>query len=199
FTVALVAAAKKSISVKAPPVPRAYSWTGFYVGGHVAAGFSYHDWTLREGASAEAGDAAMVGGQVGYNYQIGKWVLGVEGDAAWGNLKDESVCAGGINACWTRQNWLATVTGRVGYAFDRALFYVKGGAAFTRADYFKTAPIPSILDERGGGRRDGWITGAGMEYALWNNWTMRLEYDYLDFGSRTIALNNIATGVFAEN
>jgi opacity protein-like surface antigen len=154
---------------------------------------------LREGATADAGDAAMVGGQVGYNYQIGKWVLGVEGDAAWGNLKDESVCPDGINACWTRQNWLATVTGRVGYAFDQALFYVKAGAAFTHADYFKTAPIPSVFDERGGGRREGWTAGAGMEYALWNNWTMRLEYDYLDFGSRTFALNNVATSTFAEN
>jgi len=193
------AGADAPMAVKAPPVPRAYSWTGFYLGSHVAAGFSYRDWTLREGATTDAGDAAMVGGQFGYNYQIGKWVVGVEGDAAWGNLKDESVCPDGINACWTRQNWLATVTGRVGYAFDQALFYLKGGAAFTRSDYFKTAPIPSILDEKGGGRRDGWITGAGMEYALWNNWTMRLEYDYLDFGARTVALNNIATGVFAEN
>jgi opacity protein-like surface antigen len=185
--------------VKAARLARSYSWTGFYVGGHIGAGFSYRDWTLREGATAEAGDVAMLGGQIGYNYQIGRWVVGVEGDAAWGNLKDESVCPDGVNACWTRQNWLATVTGRVGYAFDQALFYLKGGAAFTHAEYFKTTPIPSGLDERGGGRRDGWTAGAGMEYALWNNWTMRLEYDYLDFGTRTFALDNIAAGTFVEN
>src|SRR5215831_2588303 len=74
-----------------------------------------------------------------------------------------------------------------------------GGAAFTHADYFKTAPIPSPLDEKGGGFRTGWTVGVGMDYALWNNWSVRLEYDYLDFGSRTFAINNIATGAFAEN
>src|SRR5262245_36070745 len=193
-------AADATMPIKAPPpLTRAFSWTGFYVGGHVGAGFSYRNWTLSDGSASEAGDAAMLGGQIGYNYQIGNLVMGVESEAAWGNLKDENVCPDGVNACWTRQNWLATVTGRIGYAFDQALFYVKGGAAFTHSDYFKTAPFPSVLDEGGGGRRDGWTAGIGMEYALWNNWAVRLEYDYLDFGSRTFAMNNIATGAFAEN
>jgi outer membrane immunogenic protein len=192
-------AADALVPTKAPPFVAAYNWSGPYVGGHVGAGFSYRNWTLGDGSLAEAGDAAMLGGQIGFNYQVGPWVLGVEGDAAWGNLKDEGGCPDGVTRCWTRQNWLATATGRIGYAFDQALFYLKGGAAFTRADYFKTAPIPSVFDERGGGRRDGWTAGAGMEYALWNNWTVRLEYDYLDFGSRTFAMNNIATAAFAEN
>src|SRR6266436_2267266 len=190
-------AADAFIPTKAPPFVAAYNWSGLYVGGHLGAGFSYRNWTLSDGSLAEAGDAAMLGGQIGFNYQVGKWVLGAEGDAAWGNLKDESVCPDGINTCWTRQSWLATATGRIGYVFDPALFYLKGGAAFTRADYFKTAPIPSPLDERGGGPRAGWTAGAGMDYALWNNWSVRLEYDYLDFGSRAFAMNN--AGTFAEN
>src|SRR5215472_8167786 len=184
---------------KARPFVAAYDWSGLYVGGQLGAGFSYRNWTLSDGSLAEAGDAAMLGGQIGYNYQVGKWVIGVEGDAAWGNLKDECACPDGITSCWTRQSWLATATGRIGYAFDPALFYLKGGAAFTHQDYFKTAPIPSPLDEKGGGFRTGWTVGVGMDYALWNNWSVRLEYDYLDFGSRTFALNNIATGMFAEN
>jgi opacity protein-like surface antigen len=192
-------AADALMPMKAPPLVAAYSWSGLYVGGHLGAGFSYRYWTVADGATSEVGDAVMLGGQIGYNYQIGNLVMGVESEAAWGNLKDENVCPDGVNTCWTRQNWLATVTGRLGYAFNQALFYVKGGAAFTRPDYFKTAPFPSVLDERGGGRRDGWTAGTGMEYALWNNWAVRLEYDYLDFGSRTFALNNIATGMFAEN
>jgi opacity protein-like surface antigen len=192
-------AADALMPMKAPPLVAAYSWSGLYVGGHLGAGFSYRYWTVADGATSEVGDAVMLGGQIGYNYQIGNLVMGVESEAAWGNLKDENVCPDGVNTCWTRQNWLATVTGRLGYAFNQALFYVKGGAAFTRPDYFKTAPFPSVLDERGGGRRDGWTAGTGMEYALWNNWAVRLEYDYLDFDSRTFALNNIATGMFAEN
>jgi outer membrane immunogenic protein len=193
-------AADAPILVRKAPVPiAAYDWTGIYIGGHVGAGFSYRDWTLADGSISEAGDAAMIGGQLGLNYQLGKWVVGVESDVSWGNLKDESLCPDGSNTCWTRQTWQATVTGRIGYAFDPALFYLKGGAAFTHADYFKTAQLPSVFDESAGGRRNGWTAGAGMEYALWNSWTLRLEYDYLDFGSCSFAMPNIATGAFAED
>jgi opacity protein-like surface antigen len=192
-------AAGALMPIKASPPVATYNWAGLYVGGHVGAGFSYRNWTLGDGAVSEAGDAVMIGGQIGFNHQVGKWMIGIESDASWGNLKGETVCPDGINSCWTRQTWLGTVTGRIGYAFDPALFYLKGGAAFTRADYFKTAPIPSTLDERGSGARNGWTAGVGMDYALGNNWSLRLEYDYLDFGSRTFALSNSATGMFAEN
>src|SRR5205809_7614827 len=102
------------IVTKAQPFVAAYSWSGLYVGGHVSAGFSYRNWTLSAGALAEAGDAAMLGGQIGFNHQVGKWVIGVEGETAWGNLKDEGVCPDGVTTCWTRQRWLATATGRIG-------------------------------------------------------------------------------------
>ncbi len=196
---ALAADARVLARPSAAPLATFYDWTGFYVGGHVGAGFSYRDWSLVTGATAEAGDAVMIGGQVGVNYQLGRVVVGVEGDGSWGNLKDENICPDGINTCWTRQSWLATITGRIGITYDTALFYIKGGAAYTRADHFITAQIPSPLDESGGGRIRGRTVGAGMEYALGNSWTMRLEYDYLDFGSRTVDMNNIATGQFAEN
>jgi opacity protein-like surface antigen len=193
-------AADVPIPVRKAPAPIAvYDWTGIYIGGHAGAGFSNRDWTLADGSISEAGDAAMIGGQFGLNYQLGKWVVGVEGDLSWGNLKDESLCPDGTNTCWTRQTWLGTATGRIGYAFDPALFYVKGGAAFTHADYFKTAQVASVLDESAGGRRNGWTVGAGMEYALWRSWTLKLEYDYLEFGSRSFAMTNIATGAFVEN
>ena len=58
-----------------------YDWTGFYIGGHVGAGFSYRDWTLVDGSTSNAGDAVLLGGQVGVSYQIGKWARG-EGNAA---------------------------------------------------------------------------------------------------------------------
>jgi opacity protein-like surface antigen len=197
---AAATAADIAVLARRAPAPiAAYDWTGLYIGGHAGGGFSYRDWTLVDGSIFEVGDAAMIGGQLGLNYQLGRWVAGVEADLSWGNLKDESFCPDGTNTCWTRQTWLGTVTGRIGYAFDSALFYLKGGAAFTRSDYFKTAQLPSVLDEKGGGRRNGWTVGAGMEYALWRSWTLKLEYDYLDFGSRSFAMSNIATGAFAEN
>src|SRR5438128_2639147 len=108
---AAVAADAPVLVRKAPAPMAAYNWTGIYIGGHVGAGFSYRDWTLAGGSISEAGDAAMIGGQFGLNYQLGKWVVGVEGDLSWGNLKDESLCPDGTNACWTRQTWLGTVTG----------------------------------------------------------------------------------------
>src|SRR5260370_38203842 len=104
-------AADALVSTKAPPFVAAYNWSGLYVGGHLGAGFSYRNWTLSDGSLAEAGDAAMLGGQIGFNYQVGKWVLGAEGDPAWGNLKAESGCPERINTCWTRSGWLATPTG----------------------------------------------------------------------------------------
>src|SRR5262249_53915440 len=93
-------AADALIPTKARPFVAANDWSGLYVGGHLGAGFSYRNWRLSDGSFAEAGDAAMLGGQIGYNDQVGKWVIGVEGDAAWGNLKDESSCPDGINTCW---------------------------------------------------------------------------------------------------
>src|ERR1700738_5483399 len=70
------------------PIP-AYDWTGIYIGGHIGAGVSYRDWTLIAGRISEAGDVLPLGGQIGLNYQIGKWVFGAEADASWGNRKNE--------------------------------------------------------------------------------------------------------------
>jgi outer membrane immunogenic protein len=90
-------AADVAVPMRKSAAPSAYDWTGIYLGGHFGAGFSYRNWTLADGATAEAGDAAMVGGQIGLNYQLGKWVVGAEGGLSWGNLKDESVCPDGTN------------------------------------------------------------------------------------------------------
>src|SRR5712692_3304518 len=85
------AAAGAPVLVRKAPAPiAAYDWTGIYIGGHVGAGFSYRDWSFGDGSISEAGNAAMIGGQIGFNYQVGKWVMGAELDASWGNMKDES-------------------------------------------------------------------------------------------------------------
>src|SRR5207247_8423918 len=89
-------AADALVPTKAPPFVAAYSWSGLYVGGHVGAGFSYRNWMHSDGSLAEAGDAAMLGGQIGLNHQVGKWEIGDEGHAHWGNQKDDSVWPDGV-------------------------------------------------------------------------------------------------------
>src|SRR5262245_8206755 len=181
------------------PLPFPINWTGFYAGGHIGAGFAYRDWVLGDGSAvSNQGSTFIAGGQAGFNYQVGRWVLGAEGDLAWGNFRDENFCPDGLTVCRTRQTWLATATGRLGYAFDPALFYLKGGAAFTRLDHFRVAMFPAVPDTAGSDHRVGWTAGAGIEMALSRSWSVKFEYDYLDFGRDAIALRNVATGAFAE-
>jgi len=190
--------------VKAPPyvpVPY-YNWTGIYVGGHIGWG------AIDEDQTAVSSTAAVIiippgtvfdtdrsnflgGGQVGYNWQMGKWVLGVEADFSWTDANVSTTKAGTLvaNSFRTQNattNWYATSTGRIGYAWDNWLLYVKGGAAWMNVNYNNnvtalatTFNFPGFTDTRG-----GWTLGVGIEQALWNNWSWKLEYDYMDFGTR---------------
>jgi outer membrane immunogenic protein len=121
------------------PVAVVYSWTGFYIGGHVGGG-----WSAFKGMDpAVPGDpwtsvntsGVLAGGQLGFNYQIGSVVLGAEGSYAWSNIRvsDGGPFAGGGALTVTLKNdYVATAAGRIGYAFDRVLVFGKGGAAWTR-------------------------------------------------------------------
>ena len=119
----------RPVYTKAPPyqAPYAYNWTGFYIGINGGGGWGNSTWDSTGGFDTSGG---MVGGTVGYNWQMGTWVLGVEGDIDWADIKGTTAtnCVGG--GCTTQNNWLGTARGRVGYAFDRWLPYLTGGAAF---------------------------------------------------------------------
>jgi outer membrane immunogenic protein len=173
----------------APPV---YNWSGFYVGGNVGAGFADSSWTDPfTGAHDTFNKSGFLGGgQVGANVQFNALVLGIEGDFDWTGLKASGHDSVGdtIN---TNTQWTSTVTGRVGAAFDRLLVYGKGGVAFAH-DH------DSLNDIAGGAAttsltRTGWTAGAGLEYAFAPNWSAKIEYDYLGFGSETV---NLPTTVF---
>src|SRR6202000_1731518 len=121
--------------------------------------------------------------QGGYNYQIGQFVLGVEGDWSWSGMSGAS--SFGANNFTTDVDWTATLTGRAGIAFDRWLVYAKGGAAWARDRFstkFYTAPGVEVTDTR-----LGWTVGAGVEYAFAPQWTAKLEYNYMDFGNRDVS------------
>ncbi|HXY89608.1 MAG TPA: outer membrane protein [Xanthobacteraceae bacterium] len=160
--------------VKAPIAP-VFDWTGFYAGINAGYGWgrSRYDFGL-PGANALDVNGGLVGGTVGYNYQIGQTVLGIEGDVDWQNVKGSTACVAGV--CQTKSDWLSTVRGRLGYAVDRFMPYVTGGAAF--GDVKATTPgLGSQSDTR-----TGWTVGGGTEYAFAPNWTVKAEYLYVDLG-----------------
>jgi outer membrane immunogenic protein len=159
-----------------PPVP-VYSWTGFYIGINGGGAFGNSNWL--DSVLGNSGNfnvsGALVGGQVGANYQIGQFVLGVEGDGDWQNLDGTTTggsCAG--VGCETKSDWLATVRGRAGYAWDRVLFYGTGGAAFANVKAGAGAlPFSNSTQV-------GWTAGAGVEYAFAPNWSAKVEYLFVD-------------------
>lgn len=190
--------AKAPIS-RAPIIAPAYNWSGFYVGAHVGAGWGTKDWTAVGVAPLGSHDINgwLAGGQVGYNQQVGAWVIGVEVDASWTNLDGGHIDAVFVGNNTTEVESLGTVTGRIGHTWDRALLYVKGGGAWVRDVY-------TIVG--GGGfyaqtsdTNWGWTIGAGLEYGLSPNWSMKLEYNYLDFGVERINFTPTVGAPFARD
>jgi outer membrane immunogenic protein len=192
--------------VKAPPVapvayaPGAiYSWTGFYIGGQAGAGFGRSSWSDPFNGTNNAfnsGAGFLGGGQIGANYQLNRLVLGVEGDFSWTGLRANGTDSIGDTIA-TSTNWTSTVTGRVGAAFDRLLIYGKGGVAFARDQ-------SSFTDLAGNSAsnaftRTGWTAGVGLEYGITQNWSARIEYDYLGFNSQALNFTTPTTPAYASN
>jgi outer membrane immunogenic protein len=137
----------------------------------------------------------LVGGTIGYNYQIGSIVWGFEGDWDWSNVKATVACAPGVN-CSTENTWLATFRGRVGYAFDRWLPYITGGGAYGRVKATLSAAGVDLASAAS--NQLGWTIGGGLEYAFMGNWSAKLEYLYVDLGTFNAAV--VPTNVsFKEN
>jgi outer membrane immunogenic protein len=162
------------------PMPIAYNWSGFYIGGHLGYAWGKEDVRdLVTGITVQSEPDGFLGGaQVGFNWQTGQFVFGVEGDWSWANADASTAIPGAIVN--TEHNWYATLTARAGYAVDNWLFHVKGGAAWLDADY-SIAGVSS-----GGDTRTGWTVGTGLEWALGQNWSAKLEYNYMDFGNERI-------------
>src|ERR1700684_4069030 len=157
---------------KAPAEVQVYNWTGFYIGINGGGGFGRSDWDSI-GSSFDV-SGVLVGGTVGYNYQFGQAVVGVEGDIDWAHINGttNTACPFG---CKTTDNWLSTVRGRIGYAADRFMPFITGGGAF--GDIKANTPGFSGSDDRA-----GWTIGGGLEFALAQNWTAKAEYLYVDLG-----------------
>ncbi|MCF8478472.1 MAG: porin family protein [Pseudolabrys sp.] len=171
-------------SYKAPiySVP-GFSWTGFYLGLNGGYGFGKSDWSGTGTTGSTDPKGALAGVTAGYNLQTGSWVWGLEGDFDYSWMKgSDSTGTGNCAAagCETKNTWLATGRGRLGYAgWDRWLPYITGGAAYGN---IKMTPAGGASESES---RFGWTAGAGVEYALMSNWSAKLEYLYADLGDAT--------------
>jgi outer membrane immunogenic protein len=174
---------------KAPPpyVPPPLTWNGFYIGAHLGGAWSEANWTTPvTGVSANSSSSGLLGGaQVGYNWQYGATVFGVEGDFSGTNLQSSNTGASGFSNT-TSAYWTSTVTGRLGYAFDRALIYGKGGLAIADEKDTVTSPGGGLFSSTGAATQTGWTAGGGVEYALDPHWSAKVEYDYLGLGSQSV-------------
>ena len=182
----------------APVASAAYDWNGFYLGPSFGIDLGYTTWTFAGIANTYPRFAGILpGGQVGYNYQYGKWVFGVEGDAGWTNARGARPCSiGFFFTCEIDVNSLYTVTGRVGYVWpDRVLWYAKGGLAIGEVRAQSRCNTDSQLVDRivllnpgcpvqGTTRTDaGWTVGGGSELALTDNWSVKAETSYFNLGT----------------
>ena len=211
-------ASAADMAVKAvPPAPYVYDWSGIYLGGVIGGAWGTHD--LSDPGLGIVGSvlgvpvvqtnnaSSFIGGvEVGSRYQFGKLVVGWEGDVSWGDINNTSTTTNGgplaagllTRSLSTSVNWTGTGTAQVGIAHGNWLLYGKAGAAVENVSYTENIAALGIPVFGGTGsdkNRVGWTVGTGIEWALWQNWSVKAEYDYLDFGNRNVAINGSVLGV----
>jgi outer membrane immunogenic protein len=159
---------------KAPAYVQPFSWTGFYVGINGGGGFGSSSWDVPATGNFDT-SGGLVGGTVGYNYQFGQVVAGVEGDIDWADINGTTTTACAFG-CKTGDSWLSTVRGRLGYAADRFMPFVTGGLAV--GDISASTPgLPGATTTNA-----GWTVGGGIEMSIFGNWSAKAEYLYVDLG-----------------
>ena len=207
------AAGAADLPVKAPPAPvyapPIFTWTGFYIGGNIGAAWAHSDWHdslfgLDWGNTSNA--RFIGGGQIGFNYQFAgsSFVIGAEADFDWaGNNGGNGVTVVGPLGhgfqVVSNDTRIATLAARFGYAADRALFYGKAGGAWVGNDGFTVTDLATGQSFIGSNSNtaSGWMVGAGIEYAFTNNWTAKIEYDFIGLGSRSFTLPGVVIPALA--
>jgi outer membrane immunogenic protein len=205
------------LPVKARPYVPApiWTWTGFYIGAHVGAGWGTTESTLTGvftsppptttafsfPFSQNSRSGFLGGAQAGYNWQSGWAVFGIQGDIAGTDIKGTTPCVV-ILSCTTKTDWLATVSGRLGAVVaDRGLIYVKGGAAWMNSKHTVNLPFIAapIVGQELTSREStawGWLLGFGTEWMITPNWTAFIEYNYIEFDKKNegFTINPAFTG-----
>jgi outer membrane immunogenic protein len=230
------------------PVAPIFTWTGFYVGAHIGAGWGTKEWdfsafelerggrVLEPRGDVEVNQVDLVrrlsipsfpfgegtvngflaGVQAGFNWQTGPIVFGVGGEVKWTNIEGRNTCIGpgslltvvGVLsvACRSEVDFIAAVTGKIGFTWGQTMIYAKGGPAWAHEDHFITpalfSPSPAsrfcdrtnchFTGEDDG--RFGWTFGAGVEHAFTQNWSAFVEYQYYDFDREHVKFGHLDLG-----
>jgi outer membrane immunogenic protein len=184
--------------VYVPPAP-IFTWTGIYIGGQIGYAWGTSNTNLGDNfgdfVSFSTNNSGVIGGaHVGYNLQLSQFVVGLEGDVDGSSLKKtvygDPFIDSFISVPTTISGNLGvqgSIRGRVGYAWDRVLLYATGGVAF--GGFNGSISTPFGYDSTST-TRVGWTAGAGLEYAVTNNWSIRAEYRYTQFGHSTVYATN---------
>ena len=183
LSAALFALAMMAPPAAAQPAP-VFNWSGFYVGAQVGYGWGdtqhFDDGNALEKFNI---DGVAAGGTVGFNWHVApNWLVGIEGDLSFARIRgaDDAAFIGGLGTCncITDVKWFGTARLRTGALVGKSFFYVTGGVAYGElfVQFDDSTPGDTV-------RRAGWTAGAGWEYALAPNWSTKLEYLYVDFGT----------------
>jgi outer membrane immunogenic protein len=186
---------------KAPPMAAAaiYDWTGFYIGasGGYGWGDSRFQFALTPGVNSNHDTrGGFAGGQVGYNWQTGAIVFGIEADGHWADINGSTACPVGAFTCRTETRALASFRGRLGFANGPVLFYGTGGAGYADTRYSALAGGAPGAGLTGiySTNRWGYAAGAGIEWGFAPNWTAKVEYMHYGFDSVTSPAGTVGGG-----
>jgi outer membrane immunogenic protein len=168
-----------------------YDWTGFYIGGHGGGGWSNKCYTVQPADLSDGchdGSGWLAGGQIGYNLQSGKFVLGFEFAGSWADISGSHRSVLTPTDTYNSDvNAIVLLTGRLGLTFDRVLLYVGGGGAWVRDKFaYTTGGVGTDTLNR---NRTGWTIGGGFEYGLTPYWSVAGQYNYVSLGNKGVAFD----------
>jgi outer membrane immunogenic protein len=169
----------------------AHDWSGFYAGAHVGYGWGDKVYTTGSGNLRDFDVSGVLGGiQAGYNTQMNSILLGVEGDVSYTGIDGGTAWTSGGNNAGPRDinvdvNWIATIAARVGLAIDNTLIFAKAGLAIADEDY---SHLSANGVRTGGATRTGLLLGVGAEHAFSKTWSLKAEFNYMDFGTDSAVL-----------
>lgn len=172
-----------------------FDWNGLYFGVNGGGGWGEIDWAFVNGPSAtwDSG-GGIAGATIGYNFQSGPWLLGVEGDFDWADISGSIDCPNPAFSCQSDLDWFATFRGRAGWATGRLLLF--GTAGLAVADMHVETVLPGNSVPPSGkpvngssATAVGWTAGLGAEFAFWSNWSGKIEWLYYDLGTNSYTVD----------